>query len=111
MSIKYEFMSDDEIIKQYKLIKEKERQRNKEAYERLKLNSVKYRKRLTDAHNNQIERMNKIKSDENLFNEWLINNKVIQSKAYYNRVARENELIIKQQEIINEFNNNFQTTI
>ena len=55
--------------------------------------------------------MNKIKSDENLFNEWLINNKVIQSKAYYNKVARQNEIIIKQQELLNDFNNNFQTTI
>ena len=111
MSIKYESMSDDEIIKQYKLNKEKERQRNKESYKNLKRDEVKYKLRLKNALENQQQRMNKIKSDENLFNEWLINNEVIQSKAYYNRVARENELIIKQQELINDFNNNFQTTI
>ena len=46
MSIKYEFMSDDEIIKQYKLIKEKERQRNKEAYKNLKQDEEKYKLRL-----------------------------------------------------------------
>jgi hypothetical protein len=39
---------------EYKTIKEKERARNKEAYERLKQNKVKYRKRLTDAYNNKI---------------------------------------------------------
>ena len=111
MSIKYEFMSDDEIIKQYKLIKEKERQRNKESYKNLKQDEEKYKLRLKNALENQQQRINKIKSDENLFNEWLINNKVIQSKAYYNKVARENEIIIKQQELLNDFNNNFQTII
>ena len=37
MSTKYEFLSNDEIIQQYKLIKDKERQRNKEAYNNLKM--------------------------------------------------------------------------
>jgi hypothetical protein len=60
MTTKFEFMTDDEIVKQYKILKEKERSRNKEAYERLKLNSVKYRQRLTNAYHNQVERMNKI---------------------------------------------------
>ena len=107
MSTKYEFLSNDEIIQQYKLNKDKERQRNKESYERLKLNPVKYRKRLTDAYNNQIERMNKIKSDENLYNDWLINNKVIQSRAYYNRIAKNNDILIEQHNLINDFNNNY----
>ena len=92
MSTKYEFMTDDEIIKQYKIIKEKERTRNKEAYERLKLNSVKYRQRLTNAYNNQIERLVKIKEDENLYNQWLENNKIIQSKAYFKRVEAQADL-------------------
>ena len=86
MSTKYEFMTDDEIVNQYKIIKQKERLRNKEAYERLKLNSVKYRQRLTIAHNNQVERMNKIKQNEEIYNNWLANNKIIQSKAYYKKV-------------------------
>ena len=42
MVSKYEILTDDEIILQYKINKEKERARNKEAYERLKLNKVKY---------------------------------------------------------------------
>ena len=92
MSVKYEFLTDDEIIKQYKIIKEKERTRNKEAYERLKLNSVKYRQRLTSAYNNQVERLAKIKEDENLYNQWLENNKIIQSKAYFKRVEAQADL-------------------
>jgi len=89
MSTKYEFMTDDEIINQYKIIKQKERLRNKEAYERLKLNPVKYRQRLTHAYNNQVERMNNIKQNEEIYNNWLENNKIIQSKAYYKRVEAE----------------------
>ena len=95
MVSKYEILTDDEIILQYKINKEKERARNKEAYERLKLNKVKYRKRLNDAYNKQVERMNNIKADENKYNEWLINNKIIQSKAYYKRVENEMELKMK----------------
>jgi hypothetical protein len=51
--------------------------------------------------------MNKIKSDENLYNDWLINNKVIQSRAYYNRMAKNNDILIEQHKLINDFNNNY----
>ena len=107
MSTKYEFLSIDEIIQQYKLIKDKERQRNKEAYNNLKLNEEKYKIRLKNALENQQQRMNKIKSDENLYNDWLINNKVIQSRAYYNRMAKNNDILIEQHKLINDFNNNY----
>ena len=50
-----------------KINKEKERARNKEAYERLKLNKVKYRQRLTEAYNNQVQRIQNIKADEEKF--------------------------------------------
>ena len=99
MVSKYEILTNDEIINQYKLIKEKERTRNKEAYERLKQNIVKYRMRLNNAYNKQVERMNNIKADEEKYNEWLINNKIIQSKAYYKRVENEMELKMKLNEI------------
>ena len=95
MVSKYEILTDDEIILQYKINKEKERARNKEAYERLKLNKVKYRKRLNDAYNNQVQRIQNIKADENKYKDWLINNKIIQSKAYYKRVENEMELKVK----------------
>ena len=107
MSTKYEFLSNDEIIQQYKLIKDKERQRNKEAYNNLKNDEEKYKIRLKNALENQQQRMNKIKSDENLYNDWLINNKVIQSRAYYNRMAKNNDILIEQHKLINDFNNNY----
>ncbi len=106
MISKYEILTDEEIILQYKINKEKERARNREAYERLKLNKVKYRKRLTDAYNNQVQRMENIKADENKYNEWLINNKIIQSKSYFKRVDAEADLQIKLIKIENEKINN-----
>jgi hypothetical protein len=81
MVSKYEILTDEEIILQYKINKEKERARNKESYERLKLNKVKYRQRLTEAYNNQVQRITNIKADEEKYIEWLINNKIIQSKV------------------------------
>jgi hypothetical protein len=106
MSIKYEFMGDDEIIKKYKEIKETERKRNKESYINLKSDEQKYKLRLKNALINQNERMNKIKNDENLYNEWLLKNKIIQSTSYYKRKAKEQELINKQLNLIKDFNNN-----
>ena len=85
---KYEILTHDEIVENYKKIKEKERLRNKEAYERLKLNKVQYRKRLTSALDAQNQRMSKIKADENLYNEWQLKNKLIQSTSYYKRMEK-----------------------
>ena len=95
MVSKYENLTDEQIILQYKINKEIERARNREAYERLKLNKVKYRQRLNNAYNKQVERMNNIKADENKYNEWLINNKIIQSKSYYKKVENEADLKLK----------------
>ena len=95
MVSKYENLTDEQIILQYKINKEIERARNKEAYERLKLNKVKYRMRLTNAYNNQVKRMQQIKADEEKYNEWLINNKIIQSKSYYKKVENEADLKLK----------------
>ena len=107
MVSKYEILTDDQIIIQYKINKEKERARNKEAYERLKLNKVKYRKRLNDAYNNQVERMKQIKEDENKYNEWLENNKIIQSKSYYKKVENQTNVFLKLNEInVNDENIN-----
>ena len=104
MVSKYEILTDEEIIIQYKINKEKERAKNREAYERLKQNKVKYCQRFTNAYNNQVERLQRIKEDEDKYNEWLINNKIIQSKAYYKRV--ENEMELKMKLINIESNNN-----
>ena len=104
MVSKYEILTNDEIIEQYVLNKEKERARNREAYQRLKLNPVKYRQRLTNAYNNQVQRIKEIKEDENKYNEWLLNNKIIQSKSYYKRIEAETELKMKLLNIENENN-------
>lgn len=105
MVSKYENLTDSEIILQYKINKEIERARNKEAYERLKLNKVKYRTRLNNAYNNQVKRMQQIKEDEEKYKEWLINNKIIQSKSYFKRVEAESDLKMKLINIENENNN------
>ena len=104
MISKYELLTDEEIIEQYKAIKEKERTKNKEAYERLKLNKVKYRQRLTNAYNNQVQRITNIRADEEKYNEWLINNKIIQSKSYYKRIINEMELKMKLNNIESTIN-------
>ena len=104
MVSKYENLTNEEIIEQYKINKQKERARNREAYEKLKLNKVKYRQRLINAYNNQVQRINNIKADEEKYKEWLINNKFIQSKAYYKRVEAEADLKMKLLNI--ESNNN-----
>ena len=48
--------------------------------------------------------MQQIKADEEKFNEWLINNKIIQSKSYFKRVENEMELKMKLINIENENN-------
>jgi hypothetical protein len=106
MVSKYELLTDEEIKTQYILNKQKERARNKEAYERLKLNKIKYRKRLSDAYNNQVERLQRIKEDEEKYKIWLFNNKIIQSKSYYKRIINEMELKMKLMNIENEKINN-----
>ena len=73
----------------------------------IKNDEEKYKIRLKNALENQQQRMNKIKSDENLYNDWLINNKVIQSRSYYNRMAKHNDILFEQHKLINDFNNNY----
>ena len=104
MVSKYEILTDEEIKTQYILNKQKERAKNKEAYERLKLNKVKYRQRLIDCNNNQVQRIQQIKADEKKYNEWLLNNKIIQSKSYYKRVEAETNLKMSLLNIENENN-------
>ena len=104
MVSKYELLTDEEIKTQYILNKQKERAKNKEAYERLKLNKIKYRQRLNNAYKNQVQRMQQIKADEEKYNEWLLNNKIIQSKSYYKRVEAETNLKMSLLNIENENN-------
>ena len=95
MTIKYEYMNDDEIINQYKIIKEKERERNKIAYEKLKENKIKYRQRLIKAYDYQVERLKKIKEDDEKYKEFKQKHNIINKTSYYNRMLRnvENNII------------------
>lgn len=94
MTQKYEHLTNDEIINQYKIIKEKERERNKIAYEKLKENKIKYRQRLIKAYDYQVERLKKIKEDDEKFKNWKEKHNIINKTSYYNRMLRNVENII-----------------
>ena len=61
---KYEYLTDAQIIENYKKIKEKERARNKQSYLKLQEDKERYFNRLNNAYINQVERLEKIESDE-----------------------------------------------
>ena len=51
--------------------------------------------------------MKQIKEDENKYNEWLENNKIIQSKSYYKKVENQTNIFLKLNEInVNDENIN-----
>jgi hypothetical protein len=85
MVTKYEYMTNDDIIDNYKRLKEQQRIKNKTAYEKLKLNKVQYRKRLTNALNYQIERIKNIKLDDEAHNEYKEQKKLNNAIYYYNK--------------------------
>ena len=102
---KYELLTNDEIINNYKNLKEKERVKNKIYYEGLKLNKVKYRKRLTDALEKQNEKIALLKEDDVKYNEYKTKHNIIQKLAYYNKKIKElqnnfNTLVINDSNII-----------
>jgi hypothetical protein len=82
---KYENLEVDEIVNNYIRLKEKERQRNKESYEKLKENRTKYFNRLNENLAYQIARVDTIKSDEQKLKEFKENRKVINKKSYERR--------------------------
>jgi len=85
MVTKYEYMTNDDIIDNYKRLKEQQRIKNKIAYEKLKLNKIQYRKRLTNALNYQIERIKNIKLDDEAHNEYKEQKKLNNAIYYYNK--------------------------
>jgi hypothetical protein len=88
MTQKYEMLTDEEIINQYKINKEKERERNRLCYLKLKENKIKYRQRLIKAYDYQVERLKKIKDDDEKFKEWKEKHSLINKTCYYNRMLR-----------------------
>ena len=82
---KYENLDVDEIVNNYIRLKEKERFRNKQSYEKLKENRTKYFNRLNENLAYQIARVDTIKSDEQKLKEFKENRKVINKKSYERR--------------------------
>ena len=66
-------------------LKEKERQRNKQSYEKLKNNKTKYFDRLNENLAYQLERVETIKSDEQKLQEFKTRRKDINKRAYEKR--------------------------
>ena len=90
MVTKYEYMNESEIIENYKRLKELQRQKNKAAYEKLKLNKVKYRYRLNYELEKQKERLDLLKLDDEAYKEYKEHKKVSNSLYYYNNIIKNN---------------------
>ena len=82
---KWEDLDVDEIVNNYIRLKEKERERCKKSYEKLKENRVKYFERLNDNLAYQLIRIENIKSDEQKLQEYKEKRKEINKKAYDKR--------------------------
>ena len=82
---KWEDLDVDEIVNNYIRLKEKERERCKKSYEKLKENRVKYFERLNDNLAYQLIRIENIKSDEQKLHEYKEKRKEINKKAYDKR--------------------------
>ena len=88
MTQKYEHLTNDEIINNYKINKEKERERNRLSYLKLKENKIKYRQRLIKAYDYQVERLKKIKEDDEKYKEFKQTHNIINKTCYYNRMLK-----------------------
>lgn len=82
---KYEDLPFEDIIKNYIRLKEKERERNKKSYEKLKNNKDKYFDRLNSNLEYQINRIDDIKSDEEKLKQFKERRKEINKKSYIKR--------------------------
>jgi len=82
---KWEDLSPEEIVDNYIRIKNLERERNKLSYEKLKENRTKYFNRLNENLAYQLERIEKIKSDEEKLKEFKERRKEINKRAYERR--------------------------
>ena len=82
---KYEDLPLEDIINNYIRLKEKERERNKRSYEKLKDNKDKYFERLNDNLAYQLDRLENIKSDEDKLKEYKTKRKEINKRSYERR--------------------------
>ena len=79
---KYEDLPLEDIINNYIRLKEKERERNKRSYEKMKNNKDKYFDRLNSNLEYQLNRIDDIKSDEDKLKQYKERRKEINKKAY-----------------------------
>jgi len=91
MVSKFEYLSDSEIVENYKRLKELQRIKNKTAYEKLKENKVKYRYRLNYELEQQQKRLEKLKLDEEAYNNYKEHKKFTNSLYYYNNLIKKND--------------------
>ena len=89
---KYEDLPLEDIINNYIRLKEKERERNKRSYEKLKNNKDKYFDRLNNNLEYQLNRIDDIKSDEDKLKQHKERRKEINKKAYNKRKQQQQQL-------------------
>ena len=88
---KWEDLSPNDIINTYIRLKEKERERNKKSYEKLKNNKDKYFDRLNNNLEYQLNRIDDIKSDEDKLKQHKERRKEINKKAYNKRKQQQQQ--------------------
>ena len=88
---KYEDLPLEDIINNYIRLKEKERERNKRSYEKMKNNKDKYFDRLNSNLEYQLNRIDDIKSDEDKLKQYKERRKEINKKAYLKRKQQQQQ--------------------
>ena len=89
MPSKYEYMTDEQIIENYKKNKEAERARNKKSYLKLQEDQERYFNRLNSAYINQVERLEKIQNDDVRMQQLKQQRKLINRRAYIKRTMQQ----------------------
>lgn len=82
---KWENLEPEEIINNYVRLKEDQRKKNAEAYKKLKEQPKKYYKFLNQVSENQKIRIENIKADPELFEQYKEQKKIYNSNYYYNK--------------------------
>jgi hypothetical protein len=88
---KYEDLPLEDIINNYIRLKEKERERCKRSYEKLKNNKDKYFDRLNSNLEYQLNRIDDIKSDEEKLKQHKERRKEINKRAYIKRKQQQQQ--------------------
>ena len=88
---KYEDLPLEDIINNYIRLKEKERERNKRSYEKMKNNKDKYFDRLNSNLEYQLNRIDDIKPDEEKLKQYKERRKEINKKAYLKRKQQQQQ--------------------